>query len=197
MSYNLDGYVDVATRMGEFFTTYPTGSITHDPARIVTIDQHTFIGVMAYAYRTPDDTRPAVGEAWEPFPGKTPYTRDSEMMNAATSATGRALAALGIGLSKSVASADEVRNRQTERTDAAPLKTSGYNSGVPASDSQRRMIFAKLKGSGMVQGMWPEFLSTATGRDVAGIDDLLKGDIDTVVQAIDGFKAVDDMWAGE
>jgi hypothetical protein len=53
--------------------------------------------------------------AWEPVPGKTPYTRGSELMVAETSAWGRALAAIGIATNKSVASAEEVRSAR-ERT---------------------------------------------------------------------------------
>ncbi|HEY7821467.1 MAG TPA: hypothetical protein VIG24_01465, partial [Acidimicrobiia bacterium] len=66
----------------------------------------------ACAYRTPDDPAPGVGLAWEPVPGRTPYTRGSELMVAETSAWGRALAAIGIATNKSVASAEEVRSAQ-------------------------------------------------------------------------------------
>jgi hypothetical protein len=65
---------------------------------------------IAWAYRTPDDQRPGIGHAYEPFPGKTPYTRDSEVQNAETSAWGRAIIALNFD-TKKIASADEVRNR--------------------------------------------------------------------------------------
>jgi hypothetical protein len=68
--------------------------------------------VKAYAYRTPDDQRPGTGLAWEPCPGKTPYTKDSELQNAETSAIGRAIIMVGASDAKKVASANEVRNRQ-------------------------------------------------------------------------------------
>jgi hypothetical protein len=44
--------------------------------------------------------------------GKTPYTRDSELQNAETSAIGRAIIMVGASDAKKVASANEVRNRQ-------------------------------------------------------------------------------------
>jgi len=51
--------------------------------------------------------------ASEPVPGKTNFTRDSELMNAETSAWGRALIAVGAADAKrGIASANEVRNRQ-------------------------------------------------------------------------------------
>lgn len=73
-----------------------------------------FIVYTAAAYRTPDDPRPGIGIAWEPVPGKTPYTADSEMMNAETSAWGRAIIAVGAADSSKIASREEVRNRTSE-----------------------------------------------------------------------------------
>jgi hypothetical protein len=118
------GYVDVAARIVEFRTKYPDSCLQpvdpSDPFKVVTIGEQTFIAYTAAAYRTPDDTRPGIGAAWEPFPGRTPYTRNSELMNAETSAWGRAIIAVGAADSKKgVASAEEVRNRQAER-DAPP-----------------------------------------------------------------------------
>jgi hypothetical protein len=75
-----------------------------------------FIFYTAAAYRTPDDPRPGIGVAWEPYPGRTPYTKASEVMNAETSAQGRAIvAALASDSKAGVASREEVRNRRAER----------------------------------------------------------------------------------
>jgi hypothetical protein len=107
---NLDDYVDVATRIGLFYDRYPDG-------RLVTVEHGFYTGATdfvwcrANAYRTADDPHPAVGTAWNPIPGPNPFTRDSELMNAETSAWGRAIVAAGIP-SKKVASADEVQARQ-------------------------------------------------------------------------------------
>lgn len=114
-------YVDVPTRLAAFFDSYPNGTIQAQPAEIKTIGDKTFIAVIAAAYRTPDDDRPAIAQAWEPFPGKTPYTRDSEAMNAETSAVGRALGLMGFHAKKSIATAEEVRNRQAERDEPRGL----------------------------------------------------------------------------
>lgn len=111
-----DGYVDVATRIGQFREKHPEGSLypfdAEKPFEIVTIDGHTFVVVVAAAYRTPDDMYPGVGMAWEPFPGQSPYTEDSELQNAQTGAWGRAIvAALAADTTKSIASSEDVRNR--------------------------------------------------------------------------------------
>jgi len=114
------GYIDVAARIAEFRTRYPEGSLQPvDPAnpyRVETIGDRTFIVYTAAAYRHPDDKRPGIGVAWEPFPGLTPYTRNSELMNAETSAWGRAIiAVLAADAKRGIASLEEVRNRQAAR----------------------------------------------------------------------------------
>lgn len=105
-------YVDVNERIDEWRAQYPDGSIQAD---IVPSPFEGFVCVKAYAYRTPDDPTPGTGLAWEPVPGKTNFTRDSELMNAETSAWGRALIAVGAADAKrGIASANEVRNRQQQ-----------------------------------------------------------------------------------
>jgi len=123
-------YIDVATRIVEFRTQHPEGSLQPadlaHPYRIEEVGGLTFIVYVAAAYRTADDARPGIGAAWEPFPGPTPYTRNSELQNAETSAWGRAIvAALAADTKKGVASADEVRNRQadTPPSDGIPVAT--------------------------------------------------------------------------
>lgn len=105
MAFNMNDYVDVAERIQQFKTTFPEGSLQSE-IRF----QDGGILCIARAFRHPNDFRPGVGHAWEPVPGKTPYTKDSEVMVAETSAWGRAIVALGIS-SKRIASKQEVQNR--------------------------------------------------------------------------------------
>lgn len=119
-SDRLADYVDVPARLAEFRAKHPEGSLQPhnlaEPYRVETIADRTYIVVVAAAYRTPDDPRPGIGMAYEQFPGRTPYTRDSELQNAETSAWGRAIvAALAADTKRSVASAEEVRNRAADR----------------------------------------------------------------------------------
>lgn len=125
--FDIGDYVDVAERIAEFRTKHPEGSLQpYDPVhpyRIETIGPDTFIVYTAAAYRTPDDTRPGIGVAQEGYPGRTPYTRGSEVQNAETSAWGRAIvAALAADTRRGVASAQEVRNRQAERDTDRPVQ---------------------------------------------------------------------------
>lgn len=110
MAFNPD-YVDVAERLKEFRKLYPEGSMQQVSVEFREFAGQHWVIYTAAAYRSPDDTRPGIGTAWEPVPGKTPFTRDSELMNAETSAWGRAVIACLLP-SRKIASADEVRNRQ-------------------------------------------------------------------------------------
>jgi hypothetical protein len=122
-------YIDVATRIIEFREKYPTGSLQSwkDPYVIeVKMPDGNIKSYMVYsaaAYRTPDDQLPGVGWAYEPIPGPTNFTRDSELQNAETAAWGRAMvAALAVDTKKGIASSEEVRNRQTKTSDAPQAK---------------------------------------------------------------------------
>ncbi len=133
MSFNLSDYVDVAERIRLFSERYPEGTLQSH------IDfTHDGVLCVAEAYRTPDDIRPGVGHAFEPIPGKTPYTRDSEVMNAETSAWGRAIVALGFE-TKKIASAEEVRNR-TGPAEVPDSSTSGSNRGGRASNYPKTTV---------------------------------------------------------
>ncbi|CAB4145581.1 hypothetical protein UFOVP492_21, partial [uncultured Caudovirales phage] len=88
---NLGDYVDVPTRFRLALDKWPEMRVVEEPAKIVTIGDRTFISVTMTVYRDPSDLLPCVATCWEPFPGTTPYVRNSEMMNASTSCLGRVL----------------------------------------------------------------------------------------------------------
>lgn len=114
-----ESYNEVPHRIAEFKAKHPEGSLQpadlNDPLKVLTIDGKTFVVYTALAFRTPDDPRPGVGVAWEPFPGKTNFTRDSEAQNAETSAWGRAIVAALASTAKKIATFEDVRNREADR----------------------------------------------------------------------------------
>lgn len=133
---DLGGYVEVKDRVAEFHRRYPEGIVRTRlfedgmPFKIVRMKgmavmrdgsfgefDETFLCVVAEARRKPDEDW-FTASSYEPYPGRTPYTRYSELENAETSAWGRAMAALGIGVDKSMASRTEVENRSAEREPA-------------------------------------------------------------------------------
>lgn len=146
---SLDDYVPVADRIAAFRTRYPEGSLQpadlNRPYTIETIGEQAYIVVVAAAYRTPDDPRPGIGSAWEICPGKTSYTRGSELQNAETSAWGRALiAVLAADPRRGVASADEVRNRRADQAVAEQAPAP-----APMTGPQRKHMFALFARAGI------------------------------------------------
>lgn len=127
MAQNYKGpldYIDVASRIIEFRAKHPEGSLVQTKLEFLKdFGGKDWVVFTAAAYRTPDDTQPGIGTAWEPVPGPTQFTRDSEVQNAETAAWGRAMvAALAVDTKKGVASSEEVRNRQPEApAQAAPV----------------------------------------------------------------------------
>jgi hypothetical protein len=111
MSYDLSSYTDVKTKIELFIEKYPEGSIQFVLGGVCAHNPEMIWG-QAFAYRSPDDARPGVGTAQELAIGKTNFTRGSELQNLETSAWGRAISALGIGLTAGIATRDEVRGSQ-------------------------------------------------------------------------------------
>lgn len=157
-------YIDVATRIVEFRAQFPTGSLRPaDPAvpyRIEQLGDQLYIVVVAAAYRSPDDQLPGIGMAYEPFPGRTPYTKGSELQNAETSAWGRAIvAALAADTKRGIASAEEISGR-----DLAPLL------------ELKRAIWAQAEDRGWIQdddyrALAEDFTAWSQGGDLGSADE--------------------------
>ena len=178
----LGDYVDVAERIKLFREKHPDGSLQPvDPSKpydIVTIGDKTFIVYISAAYRTPEDTRPGIGSAWEPFPGKTPYTKDSELMNAESSSWGRAILAALAADSKKIATREEVRNRQAEHPATIPARASQTVPSVVSSAGHPLATAAQLNAI--------RAISKALGKlPPAGLDEISKG---TATIIIDDLK---------
>ena len=116
MSFDLDNYNTVPERIEAFFKKYPEGCLKQVSYELMAVEGKSYLVYTAAAYRSPDDQSPGQGTAWEPVPGKTPYTRDSEMQNAETSAWGRAIVAVGAAdTRKGIASREDVQNRRADQ----------------------------------------------------------------------------------
>lgn len=178
----LGDYVDVAERIRIFRDRYPDGSLQPanpaEPYRIVDLGTAVFVVYVAAAYRHPDDPRPGIGSAWEPYPGRTPYTKDSELMVAETSAWGRAIVATLAADSKKVASLDEVRARRAQTPPDArsgPESVASHPSATSgprlASDRQKDTIgrMAQERGYQMTKS-----LDALTSSEASELIDILK-----------------------
>jgi hypothetical protein len=156
VSFDLADYKDVAERIAEFKAKFPEGSLQSE----LRFENDGWL-CRAYAYRTPEDERPGIGHAFEPVPGKTPYTKDSEAMNAETSAWGRAIVALGFE-TKKIASRQEIQSRSSEgegsrgrrpsrSQDATPEPSGNAGSAFPSDDLATPEEIAAVRQAGVTK----------------------------------------------
>ena len=146
---DLSNYVDVPTRFAMALERWPELRLVENRPEIITIGDKVFISVTVQAWRTPDDEIPAQNTAWEIFPGATPFTRGSEMMNASTSALGRVLGFM-MSFGSKMASAEEVRNRQMTSAPATLVRqpekprtaSLGANAGNAPTPAQMNLLRA-------------------------------------------------------
>ena len=108
MSIKIHGkdYVLVNERVQEFHKLYPNGSIRTD---LVEFSDERFIVKAEVCPDVNDRMRIFTGIAYE-LVGSSQINKTSALENCETSAVGRALGMLGIGIDGSIASADEVQN---------------------------------------------------------------------------------------
>lgn len=125
MSFNMSDYIDVRQRVQLFHAKYPEGSLRFEFKGLCDHNPEYIWGI-AYAYRTADDPAPAMGTAQELANGRTNFTRGSEIQNLETSAWGRCISALGLGIDKAIASADEVRYAEARQAQREHDEAQGY-----------------------------------------------------------------------
>jgi len=205
-TFALGDYVEVRERIALFYAAHPTGALVTGEVRVSVDDDTPRVWVQALAYRTPDDPHPAIGWSWMELPGKTPYTKGSEIENTETSAWGRAIGALGIGIARSIASANEVRAKMTDER-PAPEHLPPRNpqdgligvvaSGKPPVDLNLRqspdgaMWGFKLTAGGkgyqaLATGSLADALAMAAGPDFVGTHVTVHGRIEMVDWEKDG-----------
>jgi hypothetical protein len=115
--FALGDYVEVSERIAAWFDAYPDGRIETD---IVSMTDKLVV-TRSRCYRSADvsEAPAGIGHSMLGIPGKTPYTRDSELENCETSSVGRALVMAGIP-SKNIASGHEIRNKRHEPEQERP-----------------------------------------------------------------------------
>lgn len=110
--FDLGDYIEVKDRIAKFYELFGQGRLVTGEVRLTNEpDGIPRVMVQGLAYRSPEDTLPGVGWSWMALPGTTSYTKGSELENVETSAWGRAIGSLGILIDRSIASANEVRNK--------------------------------------------------------------------------------------
>jgi hypothetical protein len=184
-AFNLGDYVDVPTRLAEALKRWPNLRIQETRPVIVTVDNQAYVEISCTVWRDDTDPLPTTAYCWEPIPGRTPYTKGSEMMNASTSLPWRALGFLGMGIGKSIASRNEVQARQPAVV--AEVKPIRDDLEQPFGDTTDTKKYATPKQRGMIRARAFE-KKIGTTRLLPHINKLL-GTQYTSIEALDKREA--------
>lgn len=207
MAFDMDGYVDVAERIRQFRAKFPEGSLQPfnpaEPFRICEIGGREFIVYTAVARRHPGDTNPGIAVAAEPVIGTTNFTRNSELMNAETSAWGRSIVAALAADTQKIASLDEVRNRQADSADPSahpaaqaprkaeqPQRKSSAQPGRQVSAKQVELLDKLARERGMAHELLG-ICSEIANRDVTDTSTLSSLDASKAITFLMGLPAVE------
>jgi hypothetical protein len=197
MAFKLDNYVDVPTRLRMALDKHPELRIVESGYRVEEFGAGTVLVCTVTIYRSPDDTHPVVASAQESLPGKTPYTKDSELMVGMTSAVGRALGYMGFGIDKSIASQNEIKAREHTKPVTRPsgepveepfsgghqMEAASRPSG-DASPKQLGLLRALARDRGIAAGKGVvDAVQAAVGRSLMKLDDLTKQEASRVIEA--------------
>ncbi len=194
MSFNLDNYVDVPTRLNLALKKYPDLRIQETAREVLEMpDKSCFIRCTVTVWRDATDPIPAIASACEVYPGRTPYTKMSENEVGYTSALGRALGYMGFGINKSIASRNEVEAAQSrQNTQLAPVVPL-HDVEVPfpdvpkqeyASPKQLGMMRALANGQGLKGDDLKTYITAIIGREVHTTGELTKRDMSKVIDAL-------------
>jgi hypothetical protein len=137
MAFDLSEYVDVKTRLKQALALYPQLRIVEHRPEITQVGDQLFIECSVTVSRDPDDPIPVTAYVFEPYPGKTSFTRNAEQMNGATSVLGRALGYMGLGIDKSIATSNEILGRQEGAEDDDRKRIVSIARPTPVLDSPR------------------------------------------------------------
>lgn len=151
---NFDGYIPVDERLRRALATFPELRVQELDAQFEDTPSGMMLICRVSVWRTPDDPIPTIASVAEPYPGRTPYTKNSERAVGFTSALGRALGYMGFGIEKGIASRNEVQARvEDQPTDWEPsagqvtlLRTSlGYTGPMPTDRDEFNSLVTDLK----------------------------------------------------
>jgi hypothetical protein len=191
-AFNLGDYVDVPTRLAEALKRWPNLRIQETRPVIVTVDNQAYVEISCTVWRDDTDPLPTTAYCWEPIPGRTPYTKGSEMMNASTVVLGRALGFLGMGIGKSIASRNEVQARQPAVV--AEVKPIRDDLEQPFGDTTDTKQYASPKQRGMIRARAFEkkigtsdlmpYINKLLGTQYTSIEALDKREASTVIESL-------------
>ena len=195
MSGFMDNYVDVATRLKLAFERWPELRIQETHREVIEMpDKTCFIRCVVTIWRTADDPIPVIASACEVYPGKSSFTKSSENEVGYTSAIGRAIAMMGIGANKSIASRDEIQAAQsrqpTRLAEVVPLRNDleqpfeSDGASPYANPKQLGLIRVLASKQGLTNDQLKEFCTNTVGRPIMSSKELTKAEVSKVIDAL-------------
>ena len=195
MSGFMDNYVDVATRLKLAFERWPELRIQETHREVIEMpDKTCFIRCVVTIWRTADDPIPVIASACEVYPGKSSFTKSSENEVGYTSAIGRAIAMMGIGANKSIASRDEIQAAQsrqpTRLAEVVPLRNDveqpfeSDGASPYANPKQLGLIRVLASKQGLSNDQLKEFCTNTVGRPIMSSKELTKAEVSKVIDAL-------------
>ena len=196
MGFSLDNYVDVATRLQMAFEKYPDLRIQETNREVIEMpDKSCFIRCTVTVWREPSDPLPVIASACELYPGRTPYTKNSEIEVGFTSALGRCLAFAGFSGNKAIASRDEIEAAQSRQPTARLASVTPINDvEVPFPEEGPAKVYPTTKQLGLMRGLangkgikgdeLKAYCCNVLGRTINSTNDLTKQDISKVIDAL-------------
>ena len=191
----MDNYVDVATRLKLAFERWPELRIQETHREVIEMpDKTCFIRCVVTIWRTADDPIPVIASACEVYPGKSSFTKSSENEVGYTSAIGRAIAMMGIGANKSIASRDEIQAAQsrqpTRLAEVVPLRNDveqpfeSDGASPYANPKQLGLIRVLASKQGLTNDQLKEFCTNVVGRPIMSSKELTRSEVSKVIDAL-------------
>ncbi len=167
MSFNLDDYEPVASRIHRFYADHPNGAIHTE----MVFDDGERVVIRATVYRDLADPMPAGIDYAEEILTDRGVNSTSRIENCATSAQGRCLAAIGYASSDPAKKASREEMAKVERRGGQPAQYGNKPSGV-ATEKQRTYIADLCRK--LTPPIVPAIPGDLTSQDAAKLIDILK-----------------------
>ena len=192
---SLDNYVDVASRLRLAFDKYPDLRIQETTREIVEMpDKSCFIRCTVTVWRDGSDPIPAVATACELYPGRTPYTKNSENEVGFTSALGRALGYMGFGIANALATRDEVQAAQSRQSTQLASVVNIHEVEQPFGETVDTKQYASPKQRGMIRALAFEkkigttelmpYINKVLGNQYSSIEAITKNEASQVIESL-------------
>jgi hypothetical protein len=168
----LKNYIEVKDRIQMFYDKFPEGTLHFEYKGVLEFGGETYIYGKAFAYPDRDKMNYASGWAWERVPARG-FAKGAEMMTLETSAWGRAIAALGIAVTKGIASREEVQRNMKPENDPWQTPPDSPTKPTEGKISQETPSNVSAQGQGLEAGYFGSY-RIATEKQINFLHSLCK-----------------------